>query len=553
MYSDDWAFARIDPVTHQVDWFRWPFERNYFWRPALQAFLYYGFQLFREHLWVLHLINVSCHAGAAWGVYWLSRRLRHTPHASAVGAMVFLLFPFQYEVIFWSTAMTSGIPAGLVLIVCALVVAYATRSGLQWRLLAAMSGLMFVAVCFYEQPCAIAAGFPMLYLAVRQPQERWGESLKRIAAMLIACGVPLVVYILLLRFTAPASARGGAGSFTTAAELPARLAELRGAFEWYFGPRIRNAFLGGLVTAIHELASVRGSICAALVGITGGSLLVAWHDRPVPAISAIAAERSASRRRYMWALGFALVATLAVWLPIIPIKNQILEARLSYCMCIGLGVLVASLLDVLGRLTRRWWIFPVLHGAVGLAAIVFVFVASLSMLGWQTVIKRRTQADTAQTATLASAFASVPPGTVFVLLKDEYRPAQTGRLAFDWPALGWTSAAWSSTAALKWTMKRDDIAATAVNIWVPPPFSGADDAAIVYTGGLAAGGDTREQPGGGLRIEWDKAVPYFIDARGAAVPVREVHVLSKSGKPPVVGRSKLTSQAAHERFVLEVP
>jgi hypothetical protein len=551
-YSDDWAFADVDPVTHLARWGGTPFERHYFWRPALQAFLHYAFLILWHHMWIFHLMNVACHAAIAAGVYWLSRRLGSSPHASAAAAFVFLLFPFQYEVIFWSTAMTSAVPAGLMIVLCGIVIFHARSTGADWRRLGLMSVLMFFAACWYEQPCAIAAGFPFLYMASRQ-EEPLARSLRRIAAMMIACGVPLVAYILLLRYTAPASARGGAGSFVTLDELPKRLESLVPAFSWYFSARLRNAYLGGLTTGMRELVTIRGAIMAATVGILGGCWLVEWISRPVPPIPTLTAERARARARAAWGFAFALAACLSVWLPIIPIRNQILEVRLAYCMCIGLALAIAFLLDFLGRLTRKLRVFPLLHTAVGGAVVVLVWVSSVAMLGWQSVIRTRTAIDAVQTRELAERFASVPPGTVFLLLRDDYRAGATGRLAFDWPPLGWTSASWSSTPAIRWAMKRNDVVASAINIWVPPPFRDPDDAGIVYTGGLTPIASVKSDPKGHLLIRWDLMVPYYIDAQGRVNPVREVHVFSTSTPKVVVGRATLVGADAKERFNLELP
>jgi hypothetical protein len=543
-YSDDWSLAAIDPITHAPIWGAYPLERNYFWRPLLQLFLHYAFLLTWHHLWIFHFANVACHGAIALGVMKLSRKLGFSRSAAGASGLVFLLFPFQYEVIFWCTAITTAIPAGLMVVLCCFVLRYA-RAPRVWHL-PAFAALTFFTVCWYEQPCAIAAGFPFLYLAGRDRAEGWRTSLVRIIGVLLACGIPMIIYITLLATTAPATARGGAGSFIGASELSARLAELRSAMGWYFGPRLAGAFSGGLQTGMNTIATPLGACIAAGVAIVGGmwAARAVGPSRPVQSVqeSDDGNINFADRTRRIYGTLFAIVATGAVWLPIVPIRGQILEARLSYCMCIGLGLLVAACITGLEIAIARFRAPPRSHIAVRIAIVMAAWVGALSLLGWQTVIRTRIAADTAQTARLAERFPNVSPGTVFMLMRDDYRAGRTGLLTFDWPPLGWTSASWSATPALRYALRRNDIAATTYNIWIPPAFKDITSTTITYTGSLVPiDGAPYPEGNGGLLLPWDRIVPYITTPTGEAQPVGQIEFVFTSGAPPIIINPPLTA------------
>jgi hypothetical protein len=540
MYSDDWSLAQFNPVTHEPRWDSAVLERNYFWRPVLQIFLHYAFLLFLNHTWVLHLINVSCHALATFGVYALLRRILHSRQAAAAGSLVFMLFPFQYEVIFWSTAMTTGIPAGLSLVLALLVCNYAKRELASWRSLATMAFLSFFIACWYEQPAAILISFPFLYMAAKRRDESFVRSFLRIAPMMLACGIPLMIYILLLRFTAPAGVRGGAASFIHLDEIPARWHEVIAAARWHFSVRLRDALIGGLITGWRELAVPKGLLAAAAVGLSAGAWVRSWLLTDVAPVASEPGQRAENLRRSLWTACFCINALIGVWLPVFPIRGQILEARMSYCAAIGLGATVAFLLDCMLRLfrSRTWW--ALFNASTAFAIAICVWLGAISMLGAQTVMRQRAIADRLQTYEISAAAGSVPHGTIFVVLRDDFRAGSTGRSLFDASPLAWSLASWSATPALQWAFRRDNVYATAFNFWVPPPFTDADIQYLHYSGDIASGA-TEPALGGGYNLAWSRVVAFVITADGHASLVKRVHIQFRSGKPALTVEPILTS------------
>lgn len=542
-YSDDWSIAPINPVTHAPLWDSHPLERNYFWRPLLQLFLHFAFMLTWEQIWVLHLFNVICHAAAGMGLMALCRRLGFPYVSSAVAGFIFLLFPYQYEVIFWSTAVTTGIPAGLMILLCYVVSRYAQRPSILTLL--TMPALSFIIPCWYEQPCSLAAGFIFLCWAMRGETPA-PKMLGRILTVLVACGIPMIAYIVLLATTAPAGARGGTDSFVTLPELPARLTEMRGAMSWYLTSRLQGSLAGSIQTGLTTLATPTAAIIGGLVAVIGGVWACTHRTPDAGNIASVANDNNIidstlrTRRVYGWIFG--IVAMLAAWLPVIPFRGQILEARMAYCACIGLGITCAGVVCGLEAIFARLRWGNVLHATMRIAIAAVIWVGAVGMLGWQTLIRTRTQADAKQTQTLANHFASVPPGTIFITLRDDYRAGNTGNIAFDWPALGWTSASWSATPALRYAMKRDDIAASAYNIWVPTPFNDVSQNTVTYTGSLwPIPNVTYNTTPTGILLDWSKVVPFVLTPKGEAEPVGQIEFVFTSGDPPVIVRPPLTT------------
>jgi len=543
-YSDDWSLAIVDPVTGESQWGLWPFERNYFWRPLLQLFVHYGFLLLWQHLWLFHLLNVTLHAAAALLVYRLMRRLCSSPHGPAAGAFVFLLFPFHYEVIFWSTAMTTGIPTGLWLLLALWFCDYAAQEKrTRWWHIPLAGLFTFMIVCWYEQPGALVGAFPWLYMALRPRGEAMVRSMVRIALVLVACGVGLLTYIILLRYTAPVSVRGGSGSFIGVHEIATRWGEMWPALRWYHTARLSDAFFGGLHTGWLTLSTPLGAAAAGAVAICGGLWLWAWIGEPAEARSVDPAARRERTVRSAWALLFGASAVVCAWVPVFPIRGQSLEPRMSYAAAVGLATLMAVTVDSVLRLAKSVRGGQLLSGAIGLTIAIVAWISSLSLLGWQRSMQVRSQADAQQTRELAALYKDAPPLTVFVAVEDSFRAGTTGRGFFDLVLLSWVATSWSTNPALQHAFRRTDVFATSCNFWVPPPFAEVDEHGFRYISGLpaAAGGLSSL---GGCRIEWSRVIPYSVDKDGHIVPIREL-VLTRAGMadtviaPPLAARVTL--------------
>lgn len=518
-YSDDWSLAIIDPITREPVWGSWPFERSYFWRPLLQLYLHYMLQVLWHSMWIFHLCNVLWHGATAVLVYVLSRRLTGSRQGAAAAGLLFLLFPFQYEVIFWSTAMTTGIPTGLWLLLALWFTRFARGGGGGAWGVAGAGVFTFGIACWYEQPGALVGSFPFLYMALRKAGEPLGRSALRLAGLLAACGAGLLIYILLLRATAPASVRGGAQSFVTLSEAPARFKEMWVGLTFSYTSRLADAFIGGLLAGWARLGSAWGMAAVGTVAVAGGLLLQVWmRERP--------ARGPGHETRTGWLLAFAVSAIVCAWIPVLLIRGQIVEPRMMYAASVGLCIGVAVLLGMLLRASEGWRFGGLVRGSTGVLVVLGAWMGAVSLVGWQSSMQARTRADAAQTQQLANLYADVPPGTVFVAVRDDFRAGKTGRGFFDLVLLSWVATSWTTTPALQQAFGRDDVFATTSNHWVAPPFADVTEHGLRFTTGLPAAAG-KADPAGGIWLEWARVIPYAISAEGKVVPVHTLMITQK--------------------------
>ncbi|MBS0195829.1 MAG: hypothetical protein JSR77_03640 [Planctomycetes bacterium] len=533
LYSDDWAAHVTDPVTGAARWDSPVFLRNYFWRPALQIFLHYAFLLCWHQLWVLHLLNAVAHGVAAALLYRLLRRLDLIPHAAFAGAMVFMLLPFHYEVVFWTTAMTTGIPAGLTIALCLIVARYAREHVRSLKLHIFFALFTFFIMCWYEQPAALVGAFPFLYMAARPAHEKFLRSLARITALLASCGVGMAVYVACIVTTAPPTVRGGSQSLISSpAEAIDRVRIIFKSAQWHFTSKLADSLIGGLHTAWSLLNSPTGAATIACIGIVGGLFLSRWQHAPVPPMSAAAPARRAAQARWLWTLLFGVTAFTAAWGPIVVIRNQIIEARTCYAVGIGLAVVVAALVHGLLRSTRRFYAWPALHAAAGICVALASMLAAVSMLGAQASMQNRARTDARQLGQLAAAFSKVPPGTVFVPLEDSFAAGSSGRAFFDRVLFGWTGASWSAVPALQITFHRTDVFATAINPWIPLLIEDIDAQGFRYP--LDPFRNMPVHPKGGAQVAWSNTIPFTIDRAGNVHIVTRLLIRAKDGRETVV-------------------
>jgi hypothetical protein len=538
VYSDDWSFRRIDLSTGK--WLFWstPFERPYFWRPVLQLFLHGMFALCWDHMWIFHAANALSHAAAAALLYRLLRDLAVSRQASFAGSLFFLLFPFHYEVVFWATAMTTGVPTLLSLLLARLAIRHASgRDRVPWW---AFSLLSFFMVCWYEQPGAILLGLPAIMLAASPGVRPARDSFRTAIVTCIACGVPMLVYIALLVTTAPPSVRGGSGSFISLAELPERWKTFSEGLRWHYATRLHHAWTGGLIIGWRTLGNVWGISLLTIAAACGGIMALAWAREPVAAPPWAPDERRQAITRRALVLAFGLIVSAAAWLPIIPLRGQIIEPRLNYFACVGYGTVAACLVDALVRRGRHRPWRPVLASCLAMGVVVASVSASVSMLGAQATMRQRTEADAAQARALGALAKDVPANTVFLTLEDGYTPANTGLVFFDRVLTGWLGAAWSGRQAIRAVTCRADLSVTARNMWIPLEIASCDRDGFVYTGYSPAIGTPVD---GGTRLTWSQIVPYRVTPAGEIEVITTVTIRNAAGGPLEI-KPPLAPQAA---------
>ena len=523
-YTDDYALSGRDPVLGAMNWAASPFERSYFWRPLLQVSLHYGQGLLWNHWPVLHLLCALSHGLTALALFAVLRRLILSPLAAGLGALLWMVMATHYEVAFWFTAITTGIPAGLAMVLVLIMIRWARGGGRG--LVVAMGVLGFVIPCWYEQPSMVVAALPLAYLAACPEGEPWRRRLTRALVPTVICGLAVVVYVALLVGTAPTTVRGGAGSFVRSAEVPGRLSEFAGQMRWMFGTIVPASVAAGFRNGWQVLGE--GPIWR--IALLALAALTAWPWVARGAAVAPTAPVHPVRRGVVVAMGLVVFAT--GWLPMIPVRGQIAETRMLYFPALGASIALAAALDgVLAALAGR----RRARVAIGVGGAVCVLAGSVSLFGWQAAMRERGRTDAAQLDALRRTFPAPPPDAVFVPLDDAYRPMRTGTVA-DHLLVGWTGTPWSAPKALQHAYGRIDVHSTSKGNWETVRVTHVDETGFVFGGELSPkAGDAVP---GGTRVPWSRAIPYMIAPDGRVLPVARI-VVRRGGatvviRPPLV-------------------
>ncbi|MBS0195828.1 MAG: hypothetical protein JSR77_03635 [Planctomycetes bacterium] len=534
-YYDDYVFAGRDAVRAATDWSGNPWRSApYFWRPLLFPFLYYALAALWNSMAVMHALNVAVHACVALGLWVLLRRLTRSRAAAATGAMVFAFYPLHFDVVFWSTAITSSIPAGLVMVVCVLFVRYARGSG--YGLLPGLAALAFVSVCWYEQPATVVPALTLLYMGACPKAQAWRTRVVRSGAAVVVMGGALCVYLALMFATVPRGRRGGAASIVPVAELHDRVMFCTGQIWRLMTVHFREYTLGAFNLGWQTVGRVRGMVVVLLVVLAAG-VWVKWVARSGGEEQERASLDRPSQERAgrWWVAGFGASWWVLAWLPFVPVRDQWVTPRCFYVPMLGCAVVLAVAVDWLFERTRRWRAAALVRGAVGAGVAVWVVVCGVALVGWQAMYQARNRADAAQVADLVARVPNPPKDAVFVAFKDEFRAAATGRLLFDVGLLGWTGSQSTVEAMIKQAYRRNDVHCTQLDFWNPPAVRAVDAGGVSYPLAFAGNADAA----GGSRISWERAVPFCIGVDGRIVLVDRLAVKRADGRveefvPPVV-------------------
>lgn len=515
-YSDDWAFGAVDPVTGAFDASRSPFQQAYFWRPLLQLFLHYSIGLLWNHLWVLHLLNALTHGLTTLVVHRVLRGVGASRRAAAAAALLFMVWPNHHEVVFWPTAMTTGL-ATLVAGLLALATIAWTRRGMPLdRTLLWFPALAFLIPCWYEQPSAIVLVLPLICLAAADTGVSAQRCLVRSLAPTALAAAATIAYVALLRATAPASARGAASSYVSIADVPARLGSFTDAAAWFHTSSLTDVVLGGIDFShanMTDTAARAAMAVAVILAILWAGL--GWLPRR---------DEDAPVARRPWARLLLAVSLLAAsMLPMFIIKGQIFESRHHYFMMVPGAMLAAIAIDLLA-----WRAGRVRRAAVGLAAAAAALMLADSLLGFQFLMRARTRGDLEQMRAIAAGAPTPAPGTIFMALEDRFRPARTGRLFFDARLIGWITASWSANPGVQFAFRRDDVFATVRNFWVGMPIRDVDAEGYRYDVGPNQSGPP--DPIANTRHRWDRTIPYVI-GEGGDIRFVSSMVVKRPGRP----------------------
>jgi hypothetical protein len=519
-YQDDYSYGMRDPVTGAIDpaqgsWDLYP----YFFRPL-------GFPVIRwlptilwSHWWLYHVASALVHGAVALLLWRLMIRAGVPRLAAAAGALLFLAFPMHYEVTLWATSITISIAAAVLLCLAHMWLSFARAgTGRSWYWLAAMVALAFAVPCFYEQPGAGIGALPLLYLAVCPRDQAWRRRILRAGIAGAALLATQVLYIWLLSSTAPSRVRGGSSSLISSTdELASRLdfvaAALRGLWITRLGHTLRGAFAEGL----SAVATLKGA--AFLLGL--GLFFWPWTRHLVlTAPAASQPERDASWRaaaRTLWSVAFGIALALAAWAPLLLVKGQIAEPRMTYFGMLGLAWTFAALLGSVGPLARRLRCLTVLRAVacvlVGAAAIY----STVCCIGWQSLMRTRARADGDQAAQLLRLAPQPAPFTVFTPLRDDFRPARTGHSLVDSGLNSWTWISWIGSPLVRQTYRRHDLYTLGNSPWHSSPDL-SDSSADGFRSATGIHRYPAERithdPRGGISLRWSEVIPFTVDAEG---------------------------------------
>lgn len=535
--TDDYSVNLRDPATGEIPspfnpWARYPF----FWRPLHVAMCFGLGSIFAEHWQVLGVLCAVLHGAACIAVYALLRAGTRSRGPAAVGALALLLHPMNFEVVFWfcsiSAAIATALWCGLALWCVRLVRRERPARALE---LLGIALLALTIPCFYEQPASGVLALPLILLGawLGSPSgPRVGVAAGRAILLCGITGVMNIVYIVLLRLTAPAEFRGGAGSFVSADRLADRAAEVSRSIQWQlFGTRLRHTASGAWEVGRETLATPAG--IAAIGGLALLAIIWAWAwavegEEPSGggARGGDVSRGQGAAARLCW-IGAGAVLFIGAFVPIALMARQNVEPRTLYFPLVGLCIILAQIVDV----PLGWLRFGGVPGAIGRGVRALVGLAAggaaiagvVCMVGVQMWCTLRSERDDGIARRLAELVPDPPAGAVYAPLSLDAGVTRTGYPVFDRlrvPAFGTT---WSATALMQQTMRRGDVVAASKSAWAKFPFDRFTGEGFWYEARLD--GRATDRPGIGEFIAWDRVIPFTVDDDGRVRVVRQVEIV----------------------------
>ena len=511
--SDDYALNLRDPVTGRLmPGVSTLVPYNYFFRPLHLALTFSAGTYLPDAHRALHIISAISHALVAAGVFWLASLAGRRMLGAVCGAMIFLTLPINAEVILWFSTISTSISVLAFLWLTFLVIRFAEceddRLAVRGPLL--IAAVAFIVACLFEQPLAGTAGLPILCLATRAGPRSVRARAGRGVQVAFACAAAGLAYSTLLLWTAPAGARGGAGSFVPVARLGGRFTDVASQIaSSAFGDRARDMLVGSLLNAWGVLATPIGVVLGALALAAAASLV--WNLAGRASMPDPDAKQDLPRLRPGWTLLAVALSLFAAWLPVYIIDHQIVQDRTFYfpaaMACVGLAIIIDQLLHLI-RITSAG---TVLGAATVLLASGVSVVGAVSQVGSQRAFRDRAHADNSILQQLAYLLPNPPHNALLVPMRLDDLAASTGVRTFDSSLVGVMHTHWSATDSLRRLYRRSDIGAMGSVRWLCPPFVSVTPTTT---------GISPEHTRGWTRLPiresypWSSIVPFAVDAQG---------------------------------------
>lgn len=559
-WNDDYFFlGQFDVAAGEVRTYVLD-RRLHFWRPVYRYVATPLITAMFEHDRALHVISATVHALVCLALFGLLRRMGLSWPAAGLGAMFLLVYPAGYEVPLWNTCNFTGVTTAVML--------WLTLVYLNWLdgrarlgpagVVVMMTALGFLAAAINEQPAAAAPALAVLGAGavwagrVGVGGRGWRRGLVRAAIPAMGAGAGIATYLAVQLWMHPMPEGHGIGSKIPLADLPQRFKDLYGSV--LSDTLLRGVKQDALTHGARALALEPALAGLAAVLVLAGAAV--WVRR---AARAAPIERTNSERRWLMVLmAFGIAWYLACWLPIARIAYPT-SPRLFYAPSAGLAMALAAGLElaVFSRRRMAW------RGVAAAGAVVACVVLAVMMVGIQRGYQTRWHADEQQARELVRLVPRPPKRAIFVPVRVIDRPlvgaagepnSFTRRfqapLRSDWAGGWWLQRAY----------RRDDVfAMQAVGPWehVPVTAGPATDA-IKDERGTVRLLNPVMPPHPRRRVKplnWDRIVPFEIDAAGRVRVFTKVVVLHPDGtRREVTPRPvKGVAERQGEEWVLEVP
>lgn len=504
-WTDDYWHNQRDPVSGRVE--AWAIHRGFFLRPLFYRIVPAVTTWSWRSQWPAHVLEVASFGAMVAAVWVLLMKLGAGRRAAAAATLLFMVYPGQFETIFWVAALPTSMACVLMLIAMMLTVGMA-RGRVGWWGAPLMAGLVFALCCLNEQPAAGVAGLPLVYWAAagRGGRARWRDALRALvpAGLCIGAGAAYA-WLVLSDPNKVVGSRGSVQSMVRPGEAWAHLL-------WFVDVLwrrlvLKNFALGAMATGWAQVRA-SGLVGAAWgVALAGSALLWlrTWARGPEE-------ETRGSPGRMVWV---GLVVFVTGWLPIYIFAAYDPDSRTRTWPCIGAAIALAGVLTAIGSRLRRAdaWTKHDVRVAGGVALVALLIPSALMLVGTQAAFKRRYARDQAEGEELKRLIPNPPPLTFFLPLRVDETPVRTGSPVFDSHCRSVWEAAWTTPKFIEALYRRKDVHCGYCRKWTPGvPVRGADETGVNFTDRL--GPRFEEIPGSGSRIPWERAVPFIVDAGG---------------------------------------
>lgn len=520
-WSDDYWHARIDPVSGVRTGLA--MDRGFFLRPLFYRVVPAVTTLCWNSPWAAHLVLVASHAGACAVLWRLMRAVGVSARAAAGATALFAAYPGTFEASMWVAALPTSMAATLVM--GAMLVLLRWRRA--WSAIASAGAMVAAACCLNEQPAAGVMVLPALAWAVGAMKERSGRRVWLAATAVLGAVVMGYVLLVMLDGRAPRGARGSAESLVSLGDLPRRVAYFADVL--WRRMVLRNFWRGALAEGWRTIVGMGPVGWAALATLAASA---GWWARWFgergrvlgpgvlgPEVLGHGAGGGTSHPcGRVVVLGVAIFVT--GWVPIVLMASYEPDPRLRYWPCVGLAMVVGSLLDVVLRRSGGGAVSAgagVLARGVGALVAWLACAGAVMLVGPQRGFANRWAMDRREMAALRALVPDPAPHTLFVPLRVENAALATGAPVLDRHFRSVWEFPWTGTPHVQRAYRRTDVASLYYRHWTRlAPVRGANERGVLLTDEVGPRYGAREA--GGWRVPWARVVLFVVD-RGGEVRV----------------------------------